>query len=170
VGFVARIRNFRRWWRRYRVRLRRDRVAVTLLVLLTLGLGEPLLCIIHCQIWLPLAFHGYFAAQHHHDHASQHRLAAVAPMARPAPPAAGATVIGAARQPARAPCCLDAAMSTDASVPFHVPPSPVHDMMLALTLLVFTALLFGALPNAPPVDPPPRSLPPPLRPPIPVAA
>jgi len=38
------------------MRLRSARATVALLVLLTLSLGEPLLCIIHCQIWLPIAY------------------------------------------------------------------------------------------------------------------
>src|SRR2546423_82987 len=66
---VRRIRHHRHAWH---ARLRRERAAVALLVLLTLGLGEPLLCILHCQIWLPIAYHSYFAAQHRHDHQGYH--------------------------------------------------------------------------------------------------
>ena len=57
-------------WRRARrlcrVRLRSKRTAIALLLLIVLMPGESLLCIIHCQIWLPIAFHSYFAAQHQH--------------------------------------------------------------------------------------------------------
>ena len=44
----------------------------TLLALLTLSFfGEPLLCIAHCDLWLPFAYARYFAAPqplHHHHH------------------------------------------------------------------------------------------------------
>jgi len=38
---------------------------------LTAGLGEPLACIIHCQLWLPFAYPSLFASghPHHHHHA-----------------------------------------------------------------------------------------------------
>src|SRR6266498_4969726 len=120
VGFVARIRNFRRWWRRYRVRLRRDRVAVTLLVLLTLGLGEPLLCIIHCQIWLPIAFLSYFAAQHPHAHHHDHAHMTVAPTDQSVEQAAGAAITSSV--PAEHTMCAFQGGPGQGSVPFHVPP------------------------------------------------
>src|SRR5262245_47635147 len=76
VRIVATIGDLLRWVRQqaraWRARLRRDWTAIALLVLFSLSLAEPLACIIHCQIWLPLAFHDYFAAQHqHHHHAHQ---------------------------------------------------------------------------------------------------
>ncbi|MEO7913631.1 MAG: hypothetical protein ABIV47_28595, partial [Roseiflexaceae bacterium] len=58
----------RRAYGTLRKRLRSAHATVALLVLLTLSLGEPLLCIVHCQLWIPFAYQSYFAAQRPHDH------------------------------------------------------------------------------------------------------
>jgi hypothetical protein len=150
----------------WRVRLLSRRAAVALLLLFTLGLGEPLLCIIHCQIWLPLAFHSYFAAQHAHAHGHAHPAAA--PTAQPAQQAVGATITSPI--PSEHTTCAFQGGSEYGSVPFHVPPSPVHDMLPALVVLMLLVALIGMRPAAPPGDPPNISHPPRLRPPIPFAA
>jgi hypothetical protein len=149
-----------------RAQLRRARATVALLVLLTLALGEPLLCIIHCQIWLPIAYHGYFAAQHAHMHHST---------AHAAMPAEANNISGAAfvssPLPASAPSCfMLRAAGNHEGAPFHVPPSPVHDVLLALVVLIMPVLLASTRPAAPPGDPPRIAHPPRLRPPIPFAA
>lgn len=49
TAYQLRSRAICRFW----PRLRRGRAAVALLVLLTLGLFEPVACILHCTLWLP---------------------------------------------------------------------------------------------------------------------
>jgi hypothetical protein len=140
----------------WRLRLCRERAAVALLVLLTIGLGEPLLCIIHCEFWLPMAYHSYFAAQHPHTHAHAGLHIQVSDeVALPTiTSAAGATSVRAAEAPAGIACFMQAGPGTGAPVPFHVPPSPVHDMLPTLLLVLLLLLLTHARPLAPPGDPP----------------
>lgn len=158
----------RRAYRALRTRLRSARAAVALLVLLTLSLGEPLLCIIHCQIWLPIAYHSYFASQHAHMH-HQHMQHGSSHM-MPAEPAS-ADAIGVSPLPASDESCfmLRAAGNHDGA-PFHVPPSPVHDLLPTLVMMLMLVWLTSARPAAPPGAPPRMSHPPQLRPPIPFAA
>jgi hypothetical protein len=170
VQIRATIRRYygqvRRAFGALRARLRRARVAVALLAVLTLALGEPLLCIIHCQLWLPIAYHSYFAAQHAH----MHHTTSNAMMSAEAATAGGATFIS-ARLPASDPSCfmLRAAGNRD-GVPFHVLPSPVHDLLPTLVVLLMLVLLTSKRPAAPPGDPPQTAHSPLLRPPIPFAA
>lgn len=146
------IRRARRRCAALRARLRRGQAAIALVALLALSLGEPLLCIAHCQIWLPLAFQSYFGAQHQHHHhaaadaAGTHTAAALA--AAPAQPE---------------PCAM---ADGGAGAPFHVPPSPVHDMVATLIVLIVVVRLLFAHQVSPPGDPPAPLLPPLLRPPI----
>jgi len=153
----------RRAYRALRVRLRTVRATVALLVLLTLSLGEPLLCIMHCQIWLPIVYHSYFAAQHAHmHHATAHVMSAEADTASDefliSPvPASDAS------------CFMLRADGNYDGTPFHVPPSPVHDLLPTLVALLMLVLLTSARPAAPPGDPPRIAHPPRLRPPIPFA-
>ena len=153
--------GLRRRQRAMRARLRRDRAALALLALITIGLGEPLLCIVHCQVWLPIALHGYFSAQHAHQH--QHDHAHMAAMA--ADENAGAALLPDMPQPAT-PGCAMLGGAGQGSAPPHVPPSPVHDLLPALLLILFVATLVGARPAARPGDPPPIFFRPLLRPPI----
>jgi hypothetical protein len=161
-------RHLLRRWRATRRHLLRKRATLTLLVLLTLGLGEPLLCIIHCQIWLPLTFHSYFAAQHPHAHHHDHAHMTAAPTEQPAQQPAGAVITSPA--PSEHTMCAFQGGSGQGSVPFHVPPSPIHDMIPALVLLLLLPLVVAAWSTAPPGDPPPVFHAPPLRPPIAFAA
>ncbi|HNP74336.1 MAG TPA: hypothetical protein PKK15_24665 [Kouleothrix sp.] len=132
-----------RCWRR---RPRAARALALPLLALLLALGEPLLCVAHCQIWLPLQFSRYFASQHsqhHHLHGT------------PAP--------GPGHAADRAAECQ---MRGDAGVPAHMPQPPVHDLVLALLVLVPLATLvrryaaalaqFPALVFFPPLRRPPR--------------
>ena len=120
---------------------------LALAIVLLLGLGEPLACIIHCQIWLPFVSHSYLAAHlHHHHHISSGSSATAQPSAP-------------------APSC-DLYVGHSDSAPFHIPPSPVHEMLLAFgPPLLLVILLFVYL-IVPPGPSPNRSIPPPLRPPI----
>jgi hypothetical protein len=155
-----------RRWRAWRARLRHLRARVALLALFTLGLSEPLICILHCQLWLPLAFNSYFAAQQQHMH-HQHIHMAQATDAAPTA-AAGATVQPASGQVV--PLCAGyVATGAGSDVPFYVPPSPIHDMVPPITLLLIVMLVISIAPAAPPGDPPQLLVPPPLRPPIPIA-
>jgi hypothetical protein len=155
----------RRQWHAWRARLRRQRAAVTLLALLMLSLGEPLICIIHCQFWLPFAYRSYFAAQHRHDH--QGHSTALVPGATASINSA-APVFSSEGSPDPT-CFMYDGVGDGASVPFHVPPSPVHDIVLALLLLIMPVLLTRFLPESPPGDPPDIPLFRLLRPPIPFA-
>jgi len=147
-----------------RRRLRSARAAVALLVLLTLSLGEPLLCIIHCQIWLPIAYHGSFAGQHAHmHHASSTVMAAQATSADDA-------ILISPLPATNASCFMLRAAGAHDGGPFHVPPSPVHDILPTLVALIMLVWLTSTRPVAPPGDPPRTAHPPRLRPPIPFAA
>lgn len=157
-------RRARRAYHALRTRLRSARTTVALLVVLTLSLGEPLLCIIHCQIWLPIAYHSYFAGQHAHmHHASSHVMSAEADTAN------GRLLVS--PLPANdASCLMLRANGNHDGVPFHVTPSPVHDVLPTLVALLMLVWLTSARPAAPPGDPPRIAHPPRLRPPIPFAA
>ncbi len=153
-----------RQWRGLRARLGRDRAALTLGLLLALGVGEPLLCIAHCDLWLPFMFSSAQATPHqhmHHNHAgmatSQGSAAEASATVQP-PSAPGGTSL----------CALHAA--GDRSAPFHVPPSPVHELIIGIALVLLALPLVGRQPAAPPNPPPPIFPRPPLRPPILAAA
>ena len=154
----------RRAYRALRIRLRSVRAAVALLVLLTLSLGEPLLCIIHCQIWLPIAYHSYFAAQHAHmHHGSSHVMPGEASTSTDMP-------LVSALPATDASCFMLRADGNRDGMPFHVTPSPVHDILPTLLVLLTLIWLLSTQPAAPPGDPPRIIHPPRLRPPIPFAA
>jgi hypothetical protein len=157
-------RRARRAYRALRMRLRSARAAVALVALLTLSLGEPLLCIIHCQIWLPIEYHSYFAGQHAHmHHESSHMI-----LAEPA--GAGIATLTSPLPASDASCFMLRAAGSHDGAPFHVPPSPVHDLLPAAVALLVLVWLSSARPVAPPGDPPRIAQPPQLRPPIPFAA
>ena len=156
----------KRRWRAWCARLRRDRAALALVALLSLGVFEPLACIIHCQIWIPFVLRSYFAAQHqHHPHspstipgaAADVRSVAETPVFL-APPIAGSRW-----------CFMDAGHGSS-NQPFGVPPSPIHEMIPVLVLPLIAVLLMVARAVDPPGAPPHVAFPPPLRPPISFAA
>jgi hypothetical protein len=93
-------------------------------VVLLLALVEPLVCILHCELWFPA--HAVAAATSHHGHHGH------------ATPAAEAG--GAAR------CHLGGAEDSS-STPAHVPPSPVHEAApVAQPALPAPILALAALP------------------------
>src|SRR5262249_52469788 len=149
-------------WHALRARLRRERAAVALITLLAVGLGEPLLCIIHCQVWLPLIYDRYVAAQYQHDHHHHgHHMMNGMVMMNDMLPAYAASVPDAIA-PAQLPagdsgCYMLRASGNHDGTPFHVPQSPVHDVLPALLLLIAPVLFASIRPPAPPGDPPRRA-------------
>ena len=161
ITFKSPLGRARQSWRGLRARVRRERATLMLGLLLALSVGEPLLCIAHCDLWLPFMLSSAQASPHQHMH---HNHAQMASSQAPAA-TAGATVI----QPLGAPegTSLCAPLAGDSSMPFHVPPSPVHELTLAGLVIVLVALaLLGWQRVAPPYPPPARFYRPLLRPPI----
>lgn len=148
-------RRARHLRRTVRARLRRDGATAALLVVLALGLGEPLVCIIHCQFWLPIVLPSLASAHHYHTHAT-----AVPSNSEPL-----LTTGGAATLPGIASCLMRQGPLTDSDLSIPVPASPVHEMVLAIVASLAVSLLISILPAPPSVDPPPISYPPPPRPP-----
>ena len=157
------IRGSVRWAiRRWRARLRRDGAAIALLVLLLFGVGEPLLCIVHCYLWLPIAFPQFVAAHHHHNvDLSTGQTTASSRL----------TTAGSIfpTQESPTPACHLHTGSGPASLPFSVSPTPVHEMIPPLLLLLIPLLLLLTRLAAPPGDAPLMFISPPFRPPIPLA-
>lgn len=125
-----------------------------LALLFGLSLSEPLLCVIHCQIWLPIAYRNYHAAMHHDHHT---RAIAQSGFAR-----AAATV---GTSSTSMPQCTSFGPA-GSQIPFYVPPSPVHDLAPALLSVAIILLMLAiALPARPPLAPPQLAPPRLLRPP-----
>ena len=156
IAIPALWRSIRRRYHGARAWLR-SRIATCLLALLFgLSLSEPLVCVIHCQIWLPIVYRNYHAAMHHEHHARAHANSPLTPVGTSAhagdvsgsiPPCAG---FGPAGSPN----------------PFYVPPAPIHDLVPALLgISIMLLLLAIALPPSSPVGPPQLAPPRLLRPP-----
>ena len=158
--------RIRRAYHAFRARLRRARVSVALLAMLTLALGEPLLCIIHCQIWMPFAYQSYFSAQPAHMH---HHMPGMIMPDEAATTAATATVVVSPMPEGEVSCFMLRADGNHGGVPLHVPPSPIHDLLPSLALLILLMLLTGRHTAAALRDPPNAPHPLQLRPPIPFA-
>jgi hypothetical protein len=156
-------RRLARTWRAWRRHVRRDRAAVAFLALLSLGLFEPLLCILHCQLWMPSAAEGYSASHEHHQH-HMHRAGASATLA-PAPEANVAIGL-----PAVLPDGCSFHLGPQSGSPEQPLPLAFHEMFLPLPLLAALILFLAMQPSAPPAGPPRVFIPVPLRPPIPFAA
>jgi hypothetical protein len=168
--------QIRRQWHAWRSRLRRDRAALALVTLLSLGLFEPLLCIIHCQIWIPYALQTHFAT---HDQMQAMGMAGMHHMPGMIGMVGMPGMAGMHHMPGMMPaapialsspyslpdgCAQHMGNSSDAPMP--PPPSPVHEVMsttLLLMLVVLQALTrpSGALASLMRVF-----IPLPLRPPI----
>lgn len=125
-------------------RLQRGGAAVGLFVLLTIGLFEPLACILHCEVWTLLYGQDPRVAAHQHHHGvGQGGVAA-----------GGAFL-----------CQLHDPSGDPASRPGPMP-APFHEMVLIAAILVLALALIERRPAAPQHAPPRRALAPPLRPPI----
>ena len=154
----------KRRWRAWRGRLWRGRVALALTVMLSLAVFEPLLCIVHCQLWIPFAERSYFGAQHQHHHHIYTQTASAA--FAPAPANAADPALAQVAAPAAA-CTIH--MSSPSGSPLSPPPSPVHETLLTLVLPIFIVLLAVVYFSMPLTAPPRVFVPVPLRPPIPIA-
>jgi hypothetical protein len=154
----------RRRWRAWRGRVRRDRAALALVVMLSLAVFEPLLCIIHCQVWMPFALSSYFGAQHQHNHHIHTQAPSAALVSAPAN--AADPVRAQVTTPSMG-CTIH--MGSPSGSPLSAPPSPVHETLLALVLPIFIVLLAVAYLSASLTGPPRVFVPIPLRPPIPIA-
>jgi hypothetical protein len=122
---------------------------------LALALLEPVLCIVHCSLWLPAAYGAHHAAGHHHPgpHAGHAAHAAAAEDARAAEPSPDAA------------CHLrPAGAASDA--PYHVPPSPVREALPVLIATLLAPLAGLWLQAARCLWPPPVFIGSPLRPPL----
>ena len=137
--------------RRCRNSLRPSRHLAMLLVALVVCLGETLLCVVHCQVWLPLLLSQHAAQPMHHH--------------TPGMPMGGLASASAGGEPASdaATCHLRGAGGAD--VPFHVPPAPVHDLLPGFALALPLLALARRIRPAPPGRPSRFCPPPPLRPP-----
>jgi hypothetical protein len=155
----GRIARLRRWLSAQRPR--RSAPALLLAAVLAVSLGEPLACIFHCQLWLPAYFaaagaHSHGHHSHHHGHGHQHGVASTHRDA----PAVAATAHDRAADTHAGGCALRPAGSPS-SAPYHLPPSPVHEAVVAAAPLLM-ALLLAALLALPPILAPPRLGAPPL--------
>ena len=162
-------RQRRRQWSALRARLRHQRAVIALVVLLSLSLGEPLLCIVHCQLWIPFAYQSYFAAQRPHDHHAHTAHSAPTLAAGALSQAIGRPQVQAVASATGPTCFMGCTVNDSSDTPFHVPPSPVHDIVPALLAVITFVLVTRIRPTAAPGDPPNVPRPLQLRPPIPVA-
>ncbi len=149
----------RRWLRLFGRRLRHNSVA--LLALLVLGLGEPLICIIHCDLWMPLMAQAmlHTSASSHAQHTHQHIGAHHSEPAPAAPQPAPAAVPGHA-------AVLCTMRPGDSGPSPLVPLSPLHDLLLVAAALFSVLLLPAAYRCRDPLPPLFRAYPPPLPPPV----
>lgn len=146
-----------------RAQLRRSLTRIALVLLVGLSLGEPLLCIVHCQIWLPILFGQHLAAAHHHY---------VAGMDMSGMHASGMSMPGtrmSAADTARDTMACHVRRATGSDVPFHVPPSPVHELLTAFATAIALLIVIQQLQAAAPGEPPSPFIPPPFHPPRPFA-
>jgi hypothetical protein len=148
-----------RAWHR---QLRREHAIVALLVL-TLGLLEPLACVLHCTLWMPLYHQSTALAQEHHAHSHGSPASSAighTPAEQQAPFENRATGQISSLAPGDAQCHF----GSDA----HYMPlaEPFHEFAFVVLALGLVVLLMCWHLAAPPQAPPLRFLALPLRPPI----
>ena len=146
-----------RAWHR---QLRREHAIVALLVL-TLGLLEPLACVLHCTLWMPLHHQSTALAQEHRQHGSPASSAiAHTPAEQQAPVENRAAHHVSSLAPGDARCHF----GSDA----HYMPlaEPFHEFAFVVLALSFVVLLMCRYLVAPLQASPPLFLAVPLRPPI----
>lgn len=152
-----------RRWRAWRAFVRGKHALVALGLAIGLGLGGPLLCVFHCDLWMPLMSHGSTAHQHHH-HMMNGQVMDDAAMAVPSD-----AHLAAPQAQSTTSCTVLMPGGTPDGVP--MPPSPVYELLtVALISVVLRALLTQRAYLAPPGDPPRITYSPLLRPPIGCAA
>jgi hypothetical protein len=109
--------------------VRRAGMAIGLALPIALLLTELVLCIFHCQVWLPLT-----SAQTHHAHHAHHA------QMHASSGSGGAKGKAEVRHPPASACAFRRLAShTDAG--FHIPPSPVRDALPPGALLLLAPLL-----------------------------
>lgn len=129
-------------------------IVAALLVLLAVSVGEPILCIAHCQLLLPAAA-GQPAAHAAHRHGGAVAVATYS--------SAPAAVSAGAQTSASDGCPLHSAGESDRSIP--PPPSPIHDLVIAAVSFLAVLLLRGRCPAPERMSAPRTTDPPPLPPP-----
>jgi hypothetical protein len=156
----------RRRWSSWRARTRRRRAALALAPLVLLvALGEPLMCIIHCDFWLPRAFGHYLAGDQHHQHQHHHTGAAPATGYAARPP--NTTTVAQAPACGVHGCFSHIGHGAGSEAPFHVPPSPIHELLPMTLIVLAVALAVTSRLVTPTSSPPSVFIAPILRPPIP---
>lgn len=151
--------------RRYRLRLCGASL-VGLLVILMLGLVEPISCILHCAILFPAHAHGDMSSVHGMNHANhvhgQHAVAAEQTVA---------CCEGMPRVPALLPFqshtpCVHYHSEGGSPYAPHVPlGQPFHEMVIGMLLLLTLLLFIQQHPLPDSLMPPQLAYAPPLRPP-----
>jgi hypothetical protein len=164
---MAATQAWRRLNKHWRPRLRQNGALVALFALLMLGLLEPLACILHCTLWMPLHVQAGTSQQQAHQHHQHHQQAdttkgAVAAVVAEAP----ASWMG-QTAPVTNTHCVVGTDNGHGTNGHHAPLAEAsHEMALVLLVLAPVILLvqhYGALP---PRSSPLRFLTPLLRPPI----
>lgn len=145
--------------RSWRGRLRGRHGAVALLALLTIGLLEPLACILHCEVWEDLLRASSLAA---HRHGAHHHV-----MPGGATMRAGATAGDQAALASAAPDDVPCLVQSQSHLPHGIFPQPFHEMALTFAIVVAALGFVERLLLVPPRPPPLVAHVPPLRPPIP---
>ena len=152
-----RVRTISHIWVEIARRLRRRGALTGLFVLLTIGLVEPLACIIHCEITELLSAPAISALHGHHNHAHSDAVAAKE----------SSTVAIVAPPPDSMLCAqLHNGGTSHTGMPQSATPQPFHEMIVLLGVL-FVAVFIIMGPHPLTSDPPrTRFVAPPLRPPI----
>lgn len=150
--WIGRLGRSRGW-------VRRNCSNMMLVALVAVSLGESLLCILHCDIWLPLMLSQHRAMAHHHM-AGMDMDMDMSGMMMP-DMAADPTPVD------RSTCHFRT--TGGAQVPFHVPPSPIHETLPIFILAVMLIIVVRRYTPARSVAPPQPFLPPPFQPPRPFA-
>ena len=164
--------------RAVRTGIRRNLRQLALALLVGLSVGEPLLCIVHCQIWLPSMLGQHMAAMHHHHMAGMDMSNMdMAGMSMPnmamnmsGMDMAGMSMPGAAMNSASAAPDTSACHfrgATESDMPFHIQPSPVHELLATFAIALLLLLLIRQLPAAIAGHPPDPFISPPFQPPRP---
>jgi len=148
-------RLFARWCRAVQRRARSQSVSTAIMVVLSLSLVEPLLCVVHCTFWLSFHQHPTITAVSHQHMAHDHQHAAHSQASH----SHSVAVVG----PASSAVCAWHGGANDPShgalaVPFHVMVMPI----LVLAALVLVVVYLAQWPAR---TPPPWSPISPLRPP-----
>jgi hypothetical protein len=156
-------RRVRRALRAARAWLRRHARLAAPVAALTVALAEPLLCIGHCQLWLPMMLAasspGAHAA-HNAGHSGHHAHSEAAPVETLPAVGDGAQHIG-----EHGPACALGPANEAGGMPYHLPPSPVREAVLAAVPALAVALLVAVLSSVRSLSPPSIALAPPFRPP-----